>query len=253
MKKVCYFFIFVFIFSFQSFSQIENIKQSAKSIGVGREPRINSGGDGSMLFLFYFLFRDITISSIDMLVNHHRFLLDNKDVYSEAFSVDYLPTFSLNQKNQFNMMQRIRGTYGVLSTDIRLNYLVEFSHLSAQSYKTVDWQILQFSTYPGPNFNIRFGTGLLYDNYSLLSYNEHSLGLEFYLLQHQYWFTIEGRFAFDYFRGADIYKEFNFKGSYNFFQAQYINAYGTAGILYQNYYSAAEISSFQFGLSVNLH
>jgi len=252
MKKVIYLFILILFFTFQSVSQVDNIKQKSKSFKSGNDYGNSNSYDG-IAGLLFFLFNDVAINSIDMLIVHHQYLIENKENYPIAFSADYMPHLAFNQNNQYNMLQRIRGTLGVFSTDFRLNYLTEISDLSAKSYSTLDWQIIQFSTYPSNNVNIRFGTGLLYDNYSDLSFNEHSLGLELYFKDYEYWFALDGRFALDYERGESVYKELNFRCNYRIIKTQHFNTYFTIGALYQNYYSVTDLFSAQGGLSINLH
>ena len=252
MKKIISLFILILFFTFQSNSQVDNIKQKAKSLKSGND-HYNSNSYDGIAGLIFFLFNDVTINSIDMLIIHHQYLMDNKNNYPVAFSFDYMPHFAFNQNNQYNMLQRIRGTLGIFSSDLRLNYLAEFSDFSAKSYNTLDWQIIQFSTYPSNNVNIRFGTGLLYDNYSELFFNEHSLGLEFYFKEYKYWLALDGRFALDYNRGESIYNEVNFRLNYRIIKTQHFNTYFTIGALYQNYYSVTDLFSAQGGLSINIH
>ena len=252
MKKYIYTIIAVLLFNFTIYSQIDNIKLKSRGLRLGNDIGFNSGNNYGGAFFAYLLFRDLTILTIDAMITHHYYLLENADDYPIAFSADYMPHFAFNSDNQYTMFQRIRGTYGVFSTDLRLNYLAEFSNMTVKSYSTLDWQIIQFSMYPSPNTNIRFGTGLMHDNYSNLTFNEHSLGLELYFFDYQYWFTIDGRYAFDYNRVEEIYSELNFRASYRFFQSDHLNTYFTLGALTQNYYTTTHLSSIQAGLTLNI-
>ncbi|HBS86363.1 MAG: hypothetical protein A2W91_19305 [Bacteroidetes bacterium GWF2_38_335] len=189
---------------------------------------------------------------IGALVIHHEDLMDSREELPMVLSADIMPHFSFSPPNgSFSMMPRVRGSWGVLSTDLKMNYLNEFHDFSAESQMTIHWQMV-VSTWIEKQANIRFGTGLLYDHFEAVSYNEHYLAFELYLHDFNYKISLDGRYCANYYDLSDVYSEVNFGFSYKIMESPNSFGYVTFGALYQKIYEK-EVAGIQLGLTFNVH
>lgn len=250
MKKLIFLLASVFLLQLQPKAQIDAIKAAADGISLLSDVG-SSGGCNDLGCLFFI--DDLVIVTIEGLTVHHNYLMDNRDIFPSALSLEYMPHFASNGDNQFSIFQRLRGTFGVMSTDFRFNVLTEFQNNTAQQYRTIDWQIMQLNFQAGPVVNLRFGSGILYDSYAENTYNEHfgSIGLSFF----DYRFTteLEGRYCPSYTTAVTVYEELNLRAKFRIIEMESLSTWFMVGGVYQSYYDVAEYKSLQTGLTIELH
>ncbi len=197
----------------------------------------------------------------ELLMDHHRDLMKNRDVDPTVLSIDFMPHIAYSPDDDYiNLLPRIRGTWGIFSTDFRFNYLAEFDNAAADIYNTWEWQILQLNLVAAEVFNFRIGTGLLSENYKEnLVYNEHSIGFEFRSQDQNLLTSLEGRTTWDYETGSHVFTEGNLRFSYRFININHVFGYVIVGGIYQRYYEstvdspAVNLFSAQMGLTFNIH
>lgn len=252
MKKLVILLSFTFI-SFSGYSQIEAIEAAADGIALMADVVSSDACSDccSDPFLFYFIDEAI-IHLVEDLSDHHIWMMENRDIYPDALSFTYRSHFASNGAETVNLLQSVNGTWGVLSTDLRLNMLAEFNNFSARSYETINWQILVLNTYPAENVNLRLGSGIIYDNYAERSYNEHygSLGVSF--LDKKVTAILEGRYASAYYNLAEVYSEVNLRTEVKLIDRQDFVCSFMIGGIYQNYYATVQYASLQAGLTLAL-
>ncbi|MBU0765456.1 MAG: hypothetical protein KJ607_11540 [Bacteroidetes bacterium] len=231
-------------------SQVDDIRSAADGLSTIADISDDISG-GDLWFLFFF--DDVVFWAIDGLVAHQVYLKENRDIIPQSFSVDYMSHFASDAANQLNIQQRFRGTWGVLSTDLRYNHLAAFRSGTADSYQTINWQVFIMNFQAGSDVNLRFGSGLLYDKYTDKTYNEHyaSLGISFF--DQAFRTVLEGRFANEYRNGAGIYREVSLSGNIHIFQFDNMTGYLSLGGMYHEYFSEVGISFVQTGLILNFH
>lgn len=198
---------------------------------------------------------------VELLSGHYRYLKDNRDIDPTPFSIDLMPHVAYAEKySSFSYMPRIRGTWGVIATDFRINNLLESDQTSFGTFRAWDWQILMLNFAAEGVFNFRIGSGLHYQNMGSDStghkidgyFNQHAIGLEFRMNEQQLLTTLEGRGTWDYETGANVFHEVNLRQSVRFIHTDHLFGYLQAGIIYQNYYDIHRFS-FQGGISLNIH
>lgn len=198
------------------------------------------------------------------IAQHHKYLMDSRDSDPAILSFDIMPHVAYSPTDEYiNYLPRIRGTWGVLSTDVRFNYLTEYQGVSSGIYQTIEWQILELNFVAQQVVNFRIGSGLLYENFRgedeygdalpKETYNEHFIALEIRIHDRKILTGIEGRGAWDYEVSENVFHEINLRGSYRFINSNNLFAYLTFGVIYQNYYSSVDLLSVQSGLTFNLH
>jgi hypothetical protein len=228
-------------------SQIELIKGAADAVSSG-ELLGNGCSDGCFNDCCVGFFTDFTGWVVDGLAQHHRQIVDNPD-YPGAVSFEVMPHGGYNGDNLVNFIPRVRGTWGVLSTDFRMNFLAQ----PDDAYQTYDWQILILSTYPEKHLNIRVGSGIFWDTYTGHSYNEHFAALEMNVHDQFFTATAEGRMAFDYYAGISVFSEAALRGNFRVVKSNHMAGYVTLGAEFQNYYDAVNLVIFTGGMTFNIH
>ncbi len=256
MKIFAILFLSLFFFS-PVFAQVDDIKDKSKN---NREKQndesenLNSSNSSSFGDVCAEIFVEVAFA---LLYDQHLQQIANKANDPTAFSLDVMPHFAFSpDDNYFNFLPRIRGTWGVLSTDFRMNYLLDFDEGAAETFRTIEWQVLQFNIVPVEEFTLRFSTGLMYEEFTGNLYNEHYLGLCFRLDKQKILATLEGRFTYDYNAQTiepNVFYEINLRGAYRILDFKNLWGYATFGILYQNYYQSVEMLSVQGGLTFNIH
>ncbi len=265
--------LFQFLFASAQVDDIKKKSRENKNSG-GNSDSYNYGGGnsdnpcldacGEACFEFAFAI------AFEALLSHHAYLMENRDKDPTVLSLDLMPHFAYGpEDNYFNLLPRIRGTWGVLSSDFRFNYLADYKDASADIYKVYEWQVVELNFLPIEELNIRVGSGIFVENFTASSldpisgsmvgrrykdtYNENFASLELRLNDQQVLTSLEGRFAYDYDTGNHVFTEINLRASFRFLDIPHVFSYLTGGIVYQKYYSSIDLWSIQAGFSFNIH
>lgn len=274
MKRNFFLFLFLFTIGFQSVGQVSDIKDAAKNSKSSKSSSGSSSADACLdsgcaeaivqvaFYVFY-----------EALVQHHRYQMGDRHEDPFVLSLDVMPHLAFSPNDEYvNFLPRIRGNWGVLSTDFRMNYLAEFDSISAQTYRTIDWEIIQINIRPTKHFRLTLGAGLMFEDYTDKVYNENYIGMQFRLADMKFLIDLEGRYAYNTFYeesyetdswGNDVivgnsatntvFQEYSLRGSYRIFDSKHFSGYTTFGVSYQNYYKTVELISVTGGLTVNIH
>lgn len=223
------------------------IYQSKNKNTVAASPE----ADGCAAACITIIFSEAAYFIVDALADHHEYLLDNLDTYPEALSFEAMFLVSGGTENRLSVLPRIRGTAGIFSTDLRFNQGSTFNKSSTDQF--LEWQIIEFNTFPAKKINLRFGTGLLYNLIDNSAYNEHLLSVETNFFENKVSFLFEGRYAPDYGNLIDIYSEISLNTKIKAIDYKHLKGYITIGGMYQNYYSTKDISGLQVGFQFLVH
>lgn len=203
---------------------------------------------------------DIFFSQIGAaMMNHHRNLLDNRQFNPFALSLDFWPTaLYMTEDDVWGIQPRVRGTAGIFSTDLKMDFLAKKTQTGFQKFEALHWQILVLNFSPASEFNIRFGGGIFTDRTDKLTFFEGYSGIQIRAGMQSTLITLEGRLSFDPETQDNVYKEFNLLAEFRAINQPGLFGYFTAGVAYQNYYpeSYGPDTSFfliQGGMHFNLH
>jgi len=261
MRKIFFLFVLFSLFWQPLFSQVDDIRENAKkhknrSSSNDQKSSSNTDNDGCSEGCFEGCFQFVFSEFIQLLYSHHVSLMDSRETNPTVLSLDVMPHLGFSPDNKYvDYLGRLRGTWGVLSTDVRLNYLTEYKNFSTSNYKTIDWQILSLNFMFSDNFNFRVGTGIMYDDFIDKSFNQHFVGAELRMNNQAALLTFEGRFTYNYDNSEDneIYNEFNLRTAFRVVNTKHLWMYANFGFLWQKYYQAVELWSLQSGVSINIH
>jgi len=263
MKKYIIIFLLTIFQMSISYGQIDDIKKKGNEHNNQTNPGNNDtntdNNDSESCFspCFNFCVSSSCIFIGSILDEWHKNILDNKAEDPTIVSLEVMPQVGLNNDLMtYHIMPRIRGTWGLYSTDFRYNFIVENSPGKLQFLRSLNWVIAEMNLISINEFNLRVGTGWFAhettDN-TFFHYNEQFVGIELRTFDQKINYTIEGRSAWDYTFGGNVYHEIGFKGSARVFEIPKVSLYVTIGANYYNYYTSVDFMTSNIGLNFLIH
>jgi hypothetical protein len=141
---------------------------------------------------------------------------------------------------------RIRGNWGIFSSDFRLNYILEEDIEGVKYLRTNDWQILQLNLITTKEVTVRVGGGVIYEAFGQRNnYPEWTAGVHIRPFGEKLGGIVE-------YRGSEARKEVNAHLRYTFFERAKLHGYLTAGAVYQRYYSQINVWGMQGGIAMSI-
>ena len=254
-----------FIFSITTFAQVGEIKTKSnkntdkpKTQSNNNSSGSNDSGGGCLSDIFNTcfsscvssVFEAIVIGSIDL---HKEYISQKKEIPTVT-SLEFMPTYGYCPKGSHLIMPRIRGNWGLFSTDFRYyNILESTPNNGIENYKTYDWQIIELNPLITKNVKLRIGSGFMYEDFSRIYFNESSIALDLSFKKDTYLSNFEFKIAKDYNHGSTPRTEGNIRFNYKIIDLDNLYGYATLGGLYQNYYSSVDVWTIQAGMAFNFH
>ncbi|QOI98027.1 MAG: hypothetical protein HRU69_11270 [Flammeovirgaceae bacterium] len=233
------------------YAQVDEIKQASDDNSSKKSGHSDSGDDGDSgggFFAFDLFFNAIP--------DWQRFKLqDARARYPSMVSLEVFMQGAVKPSSYYILWPRIRGNWGLFSTDYRINYLIEEDADGGLKHiRTNDWQVLQLNLITSRFITFRLGTGVMKEAFADgRSFNEWDFMLGFHAPDQfkQIWF--EYRFAKDWETGANPRREFSAQYQHQLFSAGALHGYFSAGVVYQRYYNSIEVWGIQGGLILRLY
>ncbi|MDN5201305.1 hypothetical protein QQ008_08030 [Fulvivirgaceae bacterium BMA10] len=250
---VCLFLGTLFIHA-ESKAQVGKVEQKTrenKSQKSGSSNSSSSGDSGDTGDSFFgTLFIDVFFGGFNLMFDAHRSMLDRR--FHEPWMVSmegnltggYDPNFST-----FMLSSSLRGNWGLFSTQFRFNRLFD----NTGTFRTFDWQIIQFNILAREEVNFWIGTGLSHEFTADQTYHENSVGLKLFFNQRKINPGIEFRWSRDYETGATPRIELNTQLDYLIGQYGKIDLNLMGGFSYQRYFSDVDFYFLQTGLIIRLN
>lgn len=226
----------------ETYAQVDEIKRASKDNASKKSGGNESADDGGGLGLdvFFFLF--------DGLGSLHVSKIQKRQEYPSVNSVDVSFQGAIKPPGYYILQPRIRGNWGLFSTDFRMNYLLEDDVDGLKHIRTNDWQVLQLNLITNRFFTFRVGTGFMQEAFGDEQYfSESSFMLNIHAPDQSKVVGFEFRFAKDWYTGANPRREFNVQYQQQIFQASILHGYITIGGLYQRYYNSIDVWGIQTG------
>jgi hypothetical protein len=231
----------LFLMAGVAVAQVDEIKSASSSKGQG-EARGggSSGGSGNFMvdFFFQFMFAEM--------IKAQQQKVSRKHEIPSIISFDVMLQAAAQPSSYYIMHPRVRGNWGLFSTDFRLNYILEEDIDGVKHLRTNEWQVLQLNLVTTKDATVRIGGGMLYEAFEMKrSYPEWTAGV------HIMPFGKLGGVA--EYRGSEVRKEVNAHFRYGFFERNRLHGYLTAGAVYQRYYSQVSVWGMQGGLVLSFY
>lgn len=226
-----------------SYAQVDEVKSASKNNSSKKSGHSSDSDDsgGVGLDVFFFLF--------DGLGSFHTSKLQNRDNYPSAVSLDVAFQGAIKPSSYYVLQPRIRGTWGLFSTDFRMNYLIEDDVEGFKHIRTNDWQILQLNLITNRFFTFRVGTGFMQEAFESYRYfSESAMMLNIHAPDQSKTLGFEFRFAKDWDTGVNPRRELSVQYQHQIFHASALHGYVTIGGLYQRYYNSITVWGVETGL-----
>jgi hypothetical protein len=226
-------------------AQVDEIKQASASqssfsggssnVQSGSSDDDNNAGVGVVLAEFLF---QVYVGAV---AEWQQYKIKKKEVNPTVISFDVMLQGAVQPSAYYLLQPRVRGNWGLFSTDFRVNYLVEETIEGTKSLRTDDWQILQLNLITTKNVVARIGGGILHEDYSGgKTFAEWTAGLHVQSNTQHLGGMVE-------YRWSEPRDEWSAQIQYRVFQTGSLNGYVTLGGVHQQYYSHINVWGVQGG------
>lgn len=224
----------------QEVDEIKSASASQSSQTRSDDNTSNSGRGGGLI-----------LDIITFLPDWQSFKLhdDNKLRYPPTISLDGMFQGAFKPSDTYILWPRIRGNWGLFSTDFRVNYMVEKTDAGVSDLRTNDWQILQLNIITSRFITGRIGFGTMVEAFgNRKEYTEATIGFGIHAPDHSNAFFMEYREAFQ--SNADVTARIEFSANYQhqIFRTGALHGYVSAGVVYQKYYGTIDFWGLQAGV-----
>jgi cellulase/cellobiase CelA1 len=230
-----------------SYAQVSAIKSasSSNSSSSNGDDYSSNGGDGAGWF-GDFLFGGI--------VEWQKFkLTEYRQRYPSMVSVDVMLQGAIKPSSYYILLPRVRGNWGLFSTDFRMNYLIEEGPDGFIHIRTNDWQILQLNLITHKFFTFRVGAGIMQEAFGgNRTFNENSFQLFIHAPDQSKNLGFEYRFSKNWDTGVNPRRELGVQYQHQLFCTRKLHGYATVGAVYQRYYNTINVWGIQGGLAFRL-
>lgn len=237
MKRVL--LLWLTLSAFTASAQVNAIK-SASSNSTS-EVRSGSATGGGFIadFAFQFMFSNV--------VAWQDHTLGKRDAQRSLISVDAWIQGGGQPSSYYILQPRIRGNWGIVSTDFRLSYLIEEDFGEAKHIRTTDWQMIQLNFLTEKDVTARVGIGMIWESFEQKnSYGEWTTAVHV----HPYGKRLSGIAEY---RWAESRKEVNGHMRYALFDKGRMHPYVLLGGAFQRYYSSVNVWGIQGGIGISFY
>jgi hypothetical protein len=236
---------FTILFSLQiviAGAQVGDIKNASSGNANNGGGDSRGGSSSSFAYLIY--------DGLNILINWQQYKLQKKNVNPYMVSLDIISQAAIQPSRYYLYNPRIRGNWGLFSTDFRINYLLEENVLGTQDLSSIDWQVLQLNIVTTRNVIGRIGGGFMKENFGgRQSFFESTYGIFVQSNSKGIGASAEYRLAQDFVIGAIPRREVSAQFEKRLFSRGYWNTYLTLGGVSQRYYESISVWGVQAGLA----
>lgn len=231
------------------YAQVDEIKSASSSSRSGKSGSGDSGGyeydedsAGGAGVFFDFLFGGLIRS-------HGEKLNADRERYPSMVSFDVMLQGAVKPASYYILWPRIRGNWGLFSTDFRMNYLIEDDVEGFKHIRTNDWQVLQLNLITSQFITFRVGTGFMQEAFNTKEmFSESAFMFGIHAPDQSKSINFEFRFAVDLELDVNPRNEFSAYYQHQLFHSGKLHGYATVGGVYQKYYDVVDVWGVQAGL-----
>jgi hypothetical protein len=242
MKPACIAILIIFLWG-NGYTQVAEIETASlnnlSSSTAKSDSYSNSSSDGVELDFLFTGIADWQTAK----------LKDDRKKYPSTISLDVMFQGAVKPSSYYILWPRIRGSWGLLGTDFRMNYLIKEGSDGYTHIRTNDWQILQLNLVTSSFFTFRASTGIMKEAFnSKRTFSETAFILNVHAPDQSKVIGFEYRFAKDWSTGINPRREFSVQYQHQLFKTGIFHGYTTAGAVYQKYYNSIEVWGIQAGV-----
>jgi hypothetical protein len=222
--------------------QVNEIKRASSAPRKSSEIRQGGSSTSTNAFAYNFLFQLM----FTQVVQWQQQKLQRREEVPSMVSLDVMVQTAVQPSSYYIINPRIRGNWGLFSTDFRINYIIEEDIDGPKHIRTNDWQVLQVNLVTTRDVTARVGGGIIQEAYGdKNTYPEWTGALQFRPITNKVGGTIE-------YRGSEMRKEANAHIHYALFTKKRLHGYLTAGAVFQRYYSKVNLWGLQGGITFSI-
>lgn len=236
----------------QLHAQVSEIKNASAENSSGKAGKGGSSDGGSSdsdsggSFFFDLLFSGIADWQIYK-------LREDRERYPSMVSLDVMLQGGVKPSSYYMLWPRVRGNWGLFSTDFRMNYLIEEGAEGYTHIRTNDWQILQLNLVTHRFFTFKAGAGFMQEAFNAEEmFYESAFLLFVHAPDQSKSLGFEYRFAKDWDTGSNPRWELSAQYQHELFNKGALHGYATIGTVFQKYYNEIEVWGVQAGLVFRL-
>ena len=215
--------------------QVNEIRKASSS----RSSSSDNAGPGSATTAAAF---EVLNLSVNALIEWQRIKLQTRTDNPSIVSFEFIALAAVQPSTYYIVNPRIRGNWGLFSTDFRMNYLIEESPDGVRHIRTDDWQVIELNIITSPKVNFYVGWGFLHEAFGEDAYhNEWTTCLR--ISPSRTPFSVQAEY-----RHSDPRIEINGNIQYPLLQKSRGNIYLMAGGAFQQYYSTIKVWGVQGGI-----
>ncbi|MCX8491792.1 MAG: hypothetical protein ORN54_12055 [Cyclobacteriaceae bacterium] len=236
---------FVFLHALIASAQVGDIKSASSSNASSRGER---GGSGGSAFFIYFM-----ADAINGLADWQQYKLKKREINPSLVSLDVITQLATQPSRYYLVNPRVRGNWGLFSSDFRINYLLEETVNGITDLSSIDWQLVQFNMVTTRHVVGRLGAGFMKENFGgRKTFFESSVGALIQSSSKKTGVSLEYRWAQDFETDVIARREFSAQFEKRLFSRGYWNTYLTIGGVYQRYYESISVWGVQAGLAFRI-
>lgn len=169
--------------------------------------------------------------------------------YPSMVSLEVMLQGGVKPSSYYMLWPRIRGNWGLFSTDFRMNYLIEEDMDGYIHLRTNDWQVIQLNLITSRFFTFRAGTGFMQEAFGEKEiFSETAFLFNVHAPDQTKQIDFEWRFAKDFDTGSNPRWELSAQYQHQVFNTGKLHGYISAGTVFQKYYNTIEVWGMQAGL-----
>jgi hypothetical protein len=222
-------------------AQVDDIKSASTQRSGSRRSESSFGSSNSSLAI------DIVNISAHALIEWQRLRLQSREQDPSMVSVEIMAVAAVQPSSYYIVHPRIRGNWGIFSTDFRINYLIEEDVDGVKHLRTEDWQVIQVNVITQRNLNFYVGWGFLREAFGDQGYfNEWTTCLR--VNPPKMPFSLQAEYRY-----SEPRVEINANIQYPVLRKGLSNLYLLAGGAFQEYYSDIRVWGLQGGIMLKIY
>lgn len=180
-------------------------------------------------------------------------LRSDRERYPGMVSLDLMLQGGVKPSSYYMIWPRVRGNWGLFSSDFRMNYLIEEDEDGFKHIRTNDWQVLQINLITSRFITMKLGTGFMQEAFNTKEmFSETAILFFVHAPDQTKSLNFEYRFAKDWDTGANPRREFSGYYQHQLFSSGVLHGYATIGAVYQKYYNTIEVWGVHAGIVFRL-
>jgi hypothetical protein len=240
MRRFLILIVSIIVLVNSAICQVSDIKKASSS----RSSSSENGGIGSATAAAAF---EVLNLSVNALIEWQRVKLQDRAENPSIVSFEIMAVAAVQPSTYYIVNPRVRGNWGLFSTDFRLNYLIEEGLDGVRHIRTDDWQVIELNIITAPKVNFYVGWGFLHEAFGEGAYhNEWTTCLR--ISPSRTPFKVQAEY-----RHSVPRIEVNGNIQYPILTRAKSGIYLMVGGAFQQYYSSITVWGIQGGIMVKLH